>query len=108
MNEIAKLIMGARSIPEAEKFVPSAKADVVNVTKEDLAFDYFVFFTTYPGCGVTCHPIFIKLNALNDTQKYGNKKIQILNCPYEIQPAYPDAASGLSPAVRERPACRHR
>jgi|GEM_PF-6729425 len=30
----------------------------------------------------------MKLNALNDAQKYDNKKITILNCPYEIQPAY--------------------
>jgi len=51
MNELAKLIMGARSIPEAEKFAGSGKSDAVDVVKDDLAVSYFVFFTTYPGCG---------------------------------------------------------
>lgn len=37
MNEIAKSIMGARSIPAADKF--AQKSGVVDVTKEDLALD---------------------------------------------------------------------
>ncbi|NBC31856.1 MAG: hypothetical protein GVY13_04190 [Alphaproteobacteria bacterium] len=55
------------------------------MTESDLTGNYFLFFTTYPDCGVTCHPFFIKLNHLFHFQQF-KKKLVIVNFPFEPQP----------------------
>ena len=74
----------------AERFEPFSKTHVVqDATEADMNVETFVFFTTYPDCGVTCHPIFMKLAYLNSLQTtLSKKKLQIVNCPFEILPAY--------------------
>jgi hypothetical protein len=74
----------------AERFGLSGKTQVVqDATAEDMNVETFVFFTTYPDCGVTCHPIFMKLASLYSLQTtLAAKKFQIVNCPFEVLPAF--------------------
>ncbi len=55
MNAIGKLLLGERSPTRAEKLSKSGD-EIIRPSKEDFMGDHYLFFTTYPDCGISCKP----------------------------------------------------